>query len=196
MTGTMGMPHTTGEIEPNGCSIGSLWNIASLLLYPLARYSLTLVAGRKRQRRARTRKPVSLELTTFRSTATCYICVGVSHERILILINNHIRTAGDHWTPQKHVTYTFPMPQLVFSSSGLTQFTSTTSPAAWATTSHHRAPPATAPSACCDRGTSSVCHQYYKTIGNWERTTSGLGSPSTTYPSEKSRSQNSIAGNK
>ena len=138
--------------------MSSSWNIASLLLCPLARYSLTLVAGRKCQRRAKTRQPVSLELTTFRSTATCYICVGVSHERILILINNHIRTAGDRWTPQTHVTYTFPMIQLVITSSGLTQFTSTTSPAAWTTTRHHRAPSATTSPACCDRGIS-VCHQ-------------------------------------
>ena len=61
-----------GNVEPDGPSIGSLWAVTSLLIDPLARYSL-LVAGKQKMSKgaARTGELASLELTTFHSTATC-----------------------------------------------------------------------------------------------------------------------------
>ena len=60
------------NVEPDGPSIGSLWGITSLLLDPLARYSL-LVASRQKMSKGATRagELASLELTTFGSIATC-----------------------------------------------------------------------------------------------------------------------------
>lgn len=139
-------------------AIGSLWDIASLLLYPLARYRLTLVAGRKCQKASQdTTAGVFRTHGIWKDSHLPHMC-DVSHERILILIKNHNSTAGDHWTPQTHITHTSPMP-LVFGSSSLTHFTSAASSAARTTTIHHRASRATAPAACCDRGIPSVRHR-------------------------------------
>ena len=101
------------KVELDGWLVGVMWEITSLLLYPLTRYSLTRLpaAGRQKMSKgdARTREPVSLELTTFGGIATCDICVDVSHERIIILINSeqwHCRGPLDTLnTCHQHITH-------------------------------------------------------------------------------------------
>ena len=96
VNGIMRMPHATEDIEPDRYSIGSLWASTSLLLYPLAGYRLTLVAGRKCQKASQnTTTGVFRTHDSWKDSHLLHMC-DASHERILILINNHYSTAGDH----------------------------------------------------------------------------------------------------